>query len=72
MQAEQHKSIEIPESLYNRIVTRIKGSNFNSVSDYASYVLREKLAVEEEGSKSAFSKEEEEKIKARLRDLGYL
>ena len=69
---DQSKSVEIPESLYNRILARIKGSNFNSVSDYVSHVLREKLVVEEETTKSAFSKEEEEKIKARLRDLGYL
>jgi len=61
---------EIPESLYNRIVARIRERNFNSVTDYASYVLREKLVMEEEASKPTFFKEEE--IKTRLRDLGYL
>jgi Arc/MetJ-type ribon-helix-helix transcriptional regulator len=68
----ENRSVEIPESLYNRIAARLKGSDFNSVSDYVAHVLREKLVVEEEASKSAFSKDEEEKIKARLRDLGYL
>ena len=63
-------AIEIAESLSNRIVARIKESNFNSVTDYTSYVLREKLVMKEEASKPAFSKEEE--IKTRFRDLGYL
>jgi len=63
-------AIEISESPSNRIVARIKESNFNSVTDYTSYVLREKLVMEEEASKPTFFKEEE--IKTRLRDLGYL
>jgi hypothetical protein len=30
------------------------------------------LTTEEEGSKTVYSKEDEEKIKSRLKDLGYL
>jgi len=38
-----------------------------------TYVLRELLAsMEEEGAGEALTKEEEEKIKERLRALGYL
>ena len=66
------KSIEVPESLYNRIEAKLRGSNFKSVSEYVSFVLRERLISEEESPKSTFSKEDEEKVKARLRDLGYL
>ena len=69
---EKSKSIQVPESLYNRVEARIKGSNFNSVSEYVSFVLREKLVSEEDNSKSPYTPEEEEKIKARLRALGYL
>ena len=69
---ERVRSIEIPESLYNRMEARIKGSNFASVSEYVSFILRERLSTEEEGSKTVYSKEDEEKIKARLKDLGYL
>jgi Arc/MetJ-type ribon-helix-helix transcriptional regulator len=65
-------SIELPESLYNRIEARIKGSKFASVSDYVSFVLRERLVIEEETSKSNLTKQDEEKIKDRLRALGYL
>jgi Arc/MetJ-type ribon-helix-helix transcriptional regulator len=69
---EKRKSIEVPESLYNRIEARIKGSNFNSVSEYVSFVLREKLVIEENESKPHYTPEEEEKVKDRLRALGYL
>jgi len=69
---ERVRSIEIPASLYNRMEARIKGSNFASVSEYVSFILRERLATEEAGSKTVYSKEDEEKIKARLKDLGYL
>lgn len=66
------RSIELPESLYVRIETRIKGSKFASVADYVSFVLREKLVTEEDSAQSHFTKDEEEKIKDRLRALGYL
>jgi len=66
------RSIEVPESLYVRIESRIKGSKFASVADYVSFVLRERLVSEEENAQSHFTKEEEEKIKDRLRALGYL
>ena len=69
---EKVKSIEIPETLYNKIEAKLKGSSFASVSEYVAFMLRERFVSEEEGSKSTFSKEEEEKVKARLRDLGYL
>jgi len=65
-------SIELPESLYKRIETRIKDGKFASVSDYVSFALREKLVTEEETPESHFTKEEEEKIKDRLKALGYL
>lgn len=41
---EQHKSIEIPESLYKRIDVRLKSSNFASVSEYVSLILRERMS----------------------------
>ena len=69
---EKSRSIEVPESLYTRLEAKIKGSNFKSVSEYVSFVLREKLVAEEESSRSHFTHEEEEKIKDRLRALGYL
>ena len=52
----------------------MKGTGFSSVSSYVTYVLRQVLSSieREEHSKEAFTKEEEEKVKQRLRDLGYI
>ena len=52
----------------------MKGTGFSSVSSYVTYVLRQVLSSieREEHSKEAFTKEEEEKVKRRLRDLGYI
>ena len=66
-----NRSVEVPESLFNRIEARIRGSRFASVSEYVAFVLREKLVSEEETAK-VLTEEEEKKIKDRLRALGYL
>jgi Arc/MetJ-type ribon-helix-helix transcriptional regulator len=69
---EKNKTIEIPESLFERAADSIKGTKFQSVSDFVAHVLREKLASEEKEASARYTKEEEEKIKERLRALGYL
>lgn len=61
----------IPTSLYKKIEEKIKGTEFSSVSSYITKVLRENLAKEEE-NKEVFTAEEEEKIKERLKALGYI
>ena len=66
-------TISIPTQLAEKIKKRIKGTGFHSLSSYATYVLREVISgVEEEEDEEAFSKEDEEKVKERLRALGYL
>jgi Arc/MetJ-type ribon-helix-helix transcriptional regulator len=64
-------NVSIPTSLYKRIKERIKETGFTSVSNYVTYVLRESFTEKEEAKKS-FTEEDEEKIKARLRALGYI
>lgn len=63
--------ISIPKNLAEKIKKEIKeGSDFKSLSDYITFVLREVVAeVEEE---EGLTDEDEEKIKDRLRSLGYL
>jgi len=68
----KHRTVEIPETLYDRVNARIKGTEFASVSDYVARVIRERLAVEENNKTSSYTKEEEEKVKERLKALGYL
>ena len=69
---EKTRTIEIPESLFERLTARIQGTSVQSVSDYVANVLREKLASEEKADSSHYTKEEEEKVKERLKALGYL
>jgi Arc/MetJ-type ribon-helix-helix transcriptional regulator len=69
---EKSKTIEIPESLFERLTVRIQGTSFQSVSDYVASALREKLASEEREDQTHYTKEEEEKVKERLKALGYL
>jgi len=69
---ERKKSttISIPTPLAKKIKERIKGTGFTSVSEYVTYVLREILVEKEE--EEPFTKEDEERIKARLKALGYI
>ena len=66
------KAVNIPDELYEKIEQRIKETEFNSVDEYVTYVLKEVLASLEEEEEEVFSEEEEEKVKERLRALGYL
>lgn len=74
---KKYTTISIPTPLADKIKTRCEGTGFNSVSSYVTYVLRQVISsVEEkeeaEEDKEAFSKEDEELVKERLRSLGYL
>ncbi len=62
--------VYIPKELYEKAEKYAKESGeFGSVDELVEFVLRELLTEEEE---VALSPEEEEKIKERLRSLGYL
>jgi len=64
-------TVSIPTPLFKKVEERIKDTGFTSVSSYVTYVLRE-IVSEEEEEAEAFSKEDEERVKERLRALGYL
>jgi len=69
---KKYTTISIPTPLAEKIKKRIKGTGFTSLSSYVTYVLREVVSGIEEESEEAFTKEDEEKVKERLRALGYL
>ena len=73
MSEEEKKftTVSIPTPLFKKVEERIKGTGFTSVSSYVAYVLREVIS-EEEDETEPFSKEDEERVKERLRALGYL
>jgi Arc/MetJ-type ribon-helix-helix transcriptional regulator len=68
---KEFTSVTIPTSLYKKIEEHIKGTEYGSVSSYVAKVLRESLAKEEPAAE-AFTKDEEEKVKERLKALGYI
>jgi metal-responsive CopG/Arc/MetJ family transcriptional regulator len=73
MDKEEKKftTVSIPTLLFKKVEERIKGTGFTSVSSYVAYVLRE-VVSEEEDEGEPFTKEDEERVKERLRALGYL
>jgi Arc/MetJ-type ribon-helix-helix transcriptional regulator len=72
-EGNRYTTISIPTPLANKIKNRIEGTGFTSLSSYVTYVLREVISnIEEEEQDEAFTKEDEEKVKERLRALGYL
>jgi len=69
---KKYTTISIPTALAEKIKKRTKGTGFHSLSSYVTYVLREVISGMDEEEEEAFSKEDEEKVKERLRALGYL
>jgi hypothetical protein len=70
---KSYTNIRIPITLYNRFKDMLPSVRFDSVEEYLIYVLRVEVAkynMEQDGEE--LSEEEEELIKKRLRELGYL
>lgn len=68
---KEFTTVSIPTSLYKKIEEAIKGTEIGSASAYIVKVVRESLSKEQE-AKEVFSKEDEEKVKERLKALGYI
>ena len=63
-------SIEISKELYEKAAKFVEENpDFDSVESLVEFVLNELLTEEEE---TALTPEEEEKVKERLKSLGYL
>ena len=71
-------TIKIPRPLYERLGQLIEGTGFRSVTEFATYVLRDlashpsempKLEADSEGR---LSPEELRAIRNRLKELGYI
>ena len=69
----RYSSVPIPATLYKKIEETIKNTGFADVSSYIIYILREILAEQQtKTEEEKLSKEDEEKVKQRLKALGYL
>lgn len=71
MSTEESKAVYLSANLYGRVEERLSNAGFGSVDEYVIFVLEEVLKDDEEDT-VAFTKEEEEEVKNRLRALGYL
>jgi len=65
-------TVSIPKPLFNKLKRQIEGTGFTSVSSYVTYILREIIAEKSEEEERAFTEEDEEAVKRRLRALGYI
>ncbi len=69
-------SIKISKDLYNKVQNRVNMSNdeFKNVEDYITFLLNEVVseADSQNSDGNAYTKEEEEEIKGRLKNLGYI
>ena len=71
-------TIKIPKPLYDKIGSVIEGAGYNSVTDFVVYVLRDIVTTHRAAAPpppketEAYSEEELELVKDRLRSLGYL
>jgi len=63
----RYGTVSLPLPLIDKIKKKIKGTGMPNVSSYVSFVLRQVLSSDE----VLLDKEESEKIKKRLKNLGY-
>ena len=70
----KYTTVSLPQPLAEKLKARMEGTGFTSLSSYVTYILRQVVSSieDEEGPKEAFSKEDEERVKNRLKALGYL
>ncbi len=70
--SEEKIQVSISKKLYEKAKEYIeKYGGFNSVDELVEFLLEEALK-EESGEAQPYTKEEEEKVKERLRALGYI
>ena len=65
----KYTTVSIPEALAQKVKKQLKDTGFNSLSDYVTFVLREIVSTKGEW---ADGMEAQEKVKEKLRKLGYL
>lgn len=67
--------VEVDDDIYEVLEARAEEKDFDTTEEYIHYLFEqivEKIKREKQQQDSGYSEEEEEKVKNRLRDLGYL
>lgn len=67
---ENKKTISISSKIYDSILKRVENSDneFSSPDEYVDYILTELF----EENSDTYTKEEQEEIQKKLRDMGYV
>ena len=68
---KESRTVSLPEELVKKIEERIKTSEQTSIVDHIIKVLEEDLS-KGSGAEADLNKEDEEKVKERLKALGYM
>jgi hypothetical protein len=66
---EEEIILKISSDMYNKLMERAEISGFSKIEDYIKLILEEFISSKED---SSYNTEDEEKVKQRLRDLGYI
>ena len=67
----RYTTVSIPIEIAEKSRDFIKGTGFKNLSDYVTFILREIIASKSEWER-ARTPEDEERVKEKLRKLGYL
>lgn len=62
-------NISLSDELLNKLKEKLKETEFNSIQEYVGFILKQ---VVSEKSQEGYTKDEEEAVKANLKELGYL
>jgi Arc/MetJ-type ribon-helix-helix transcriptional regulator len=65
-------TISLPEEVIQKLENKIRETDFENISEYINYVLDQVLEESKEQTKTAYTEEEEEAVKNRLKELGYI
>ncbi len=68
---KDYTSVEIPTDIFKQIEEKIRNSDVPSVADFITTLLKKKLSSDQSETDS-LSSEDEEKVKERLKALGYM
>lgn len=72
MEDKECTNVAIPNSLVEKIKGHIVNTEFKSVAEYITFVLKEVLEDKNTASASGLTPEEENQVKENLKKLGYL
>ncbi len=66
--------VSLKKALVKKLHRRLKETEFKTLSEYVNFILDEVInsLEEQENEDTGYTEEEEEKVKQRLKDLGYI